>query len=65
MSVVVSDELVRDALELSELEDQQPVEAFPADGADEPLRKRSLGVLQWVCERHGCPRFGTPGRSWR
>src|ERR1019366_6437150 len=37
MGVVVLDELVEHDLELALVEDQHPVEALPADGADETL----------------------------
>ena len=38
--VVVLDELFEDALEMTLVSDEQPVEAFPARGANEPLCER-------------------------
>jgi hypothetical protein len=37
LRVVVLDEDAQDALEVAAVEDQQPVEAFGADGSDEAL----------------------------
>jgi hypothetical protein len=37
LRVVVVDEDAQDAFEVAGVEDQQPVEAFGADGSDEPL----------------------------
>jgi hypothetical protein len=37
LRVVVLDEDAQDAFEVAAVEDQQPVQAFGADGSDEPL----------------------------
>ncbi len=40
LAVVVLDVRAEDVLEVAAVEDQQPVQALGADGADEPLRDR-------------------------
>ena len=48
LRVVVLDVGAQDVLEVSAVEDQQPVEAFGADGSDEPFCDGVPAVPAWA-----------------